>query len=315
MKSIRPIDTKALAGGVAAVVIGIAAMFMPAFTEDAQAARRHGRSRDYEVKEQETITKTFTVDMQNANRTLDIDNIWGSVEVVGGSGNQVEVTIQKSILAEDADGLARAKKEVVLDITQPDGGVRMYVDGPFRCNRNCGDNCDGINLRGDEINYIVKMDFKVKVPEHMKLKLRTVNEGNVNVRNVIGDYRVNNVNGSIDMVDIGGSGKARTVNGHVKISFRENPKENSDFGSINGDVEIAMAKNFAADLRFKTFNGGVFSDYQLSALPAQPGKGERKNGRFVFRSDRYTGGRVGAGGPEIRLENLNGDIRVVERHT
>jgi DUF4097 and DUF4098 domain-containing protein YvlB len=190
----------------------------------------------------------------------------------------------------------------------------MYVDGPFRCNRNC-DNCDGINLRGDEINYIVEMDFKVKVPDHMKLKVSTVNEGNVVVRNVIGDYRVNNVNGSIDMVDVGGSGKARTVNGHVKVSFRENPKENSDFGSINGDVELAFAKNFAADLRFKTFNGGVFSDYQMTALPAQPRVGERKNGRFVFRSDRYTGGRVGAGGPEIRLENLNGDIRVLERHT
>ena len=39
---------------------------------------------------------------------------------------------------------------------------------------------------------------------------------------------------------------------------------------------------------------------------------ERKNGRFVYRSDRYTGGRAGSGGPEIKLENLNGDIRVLE---
>lgn len=291
---------------IAFVIVLVAAM-----AQSASAGKRGDRW--YEVKEDETITKTFTVDMSNPNRTIDIDNIWGSVEVTGGAGNQVEVVITKSIRAENQEGLARAKKEVTLDITQPDGGVRMFVDGPFRCNRS---NCDGcINIRGEDTNYIVKMDFKVKVPERMKMKLRTVNEGNVRVTNVIGDYRVHNVNGHIDMVDVGGSGKARTVNGHVKVSFRENPKENSDFGSINGDVVLAMARNFAADLRFKTFNGEVFSDYQLQPLPQTPAVGERRGSKFIFRSDRFTGGRVGAGGPEIKLENLNGDIRVVERHT
>jgi len=42
---------------------------------------------------------------------------------------------------------------------------------------------------------------------------------------------------------------------------------------------------------------------------------ERRNGKLVFRTDRYTGGRVGSGGPEIKLENLNGDIRVLERRS
>ena len=291
--------------------ITLALTILVVLAQSAFAGKRGSRDW-YNVKEEETITRTFTVDMSNPNRTIDIDNIWGSVEVTGGAGNQVEVVITKSIRAENQEGLDRAKKEVTLDITQPDGGVRFFVDGPFRCNKNC-DGC--VNIRGDEMNYIVKMDFKVKVPERMKMKLRTVNEGNVRVTGVIGDYKVHNVNGHIDMVDVGGSGKARTVNGHVKVSFRENPKENSDFGSINGDVVLAMAGNFAADLRFKTFNGAVYTDYELTALPHTPAVAERRGSKFIFKSDRFTGGRVGAGGPEIKLENLNGDIRVVARHT
>jgi hypothetical protein len=41
---------------------------------------------------------------------------------------------------------------------------------------------------------------------------------------------------------------------------------------------------------------------------------ERHGEKFVFRADRYTGVRIGAGGPEIKVENLNGDIRILENH-
>ena len=68
------------------------------------------------------------------------------------------------------------------------------------------------------------------------------------------------------------------------------------------------------DIKVKTFNGGVYSDFLLAALPQQAVKEERRNGKLIVRADRYTGGRVGNGGPEIRVENFNGDIRVLERH-
>jgi hypothetical protein len=60
-------------------------------------------------------------------------------------------------------------------------------------------------------------------------------------------------------------------------------------------------------------NGAVYSDFEMTSLPAQPASAERRGTKFVFRSDRFTGGRVGSGGPEIKAENLNGDIRVLER--
>jgi DUF4097 and DUF4098 domain-containing protein YvlB len=148
----------------------------------------------------------------------------------------------------------------------------------------------------------------------MDLKLKTVNSGHVSVRDVIGNFSVHNVNGGIDMQDVGG-GKAlaRTVNGGVKVVFRENPRENSDFGTINGPVDLYFTHGLSADFRFKTMNGHVYSDFEMTSLPMKAATTERRDGKFVFRTDRYTGGRVGGGGLEIKADNLNGDIRVLER--
>jgi DUF4097 and DUF4098 domain-containing protein YvlB len=134
------------------------------------------------------------------------------------------------------------------------------------------------------------------------------------VRDVTGNFSVHNVNGGIDMQNMAGSGVAKTVNGGVKITFRENPREKSEFSTINGNVDMYFARGLSADFRFKTMNGNVYSDFEMTSLPSQPAKAEQRGTRFVFRSDRFTGGRIGNGGPEIKADNLNGDIRVLERH-
>ncbi len=158
------------------------------------------------------------------------------------------------------------------------------------------------------------MDFQLQVPRNIEVKLRTVNSGRINVRDVTGNFSVHNVNGGIEMQNVAGSGVAKTVNGGVKVAFRENPREKSDFGTINGNVDLYFVRGLSADFRFKTMNGNVYSDFEMSSLPAQPVSAEHHGTKFVFRSDRYTGGRIGSGGPEIKAENLNGDIRVLERH-
>jgi len=274
---------------------------------------RHGDdSTSMPLLEQETIRKTFTAGA--ALKLLDVDNIYGSIEVAGGQTDQVQLVVNKTIRAESKERMEAAKKEVTLDVTDQPDLLKLYVNGPFRCNCNCdGDGCCG-GWHGDR-GYVVKMDFQLQVPRHLDLKLRTVNSGHVNVRAVLGSFSVHNVNGGIDMQDVGG-GKAlaRTVNGGVKVVFQENPKEDSDFGTINGPVDLYFTRGLSADFRFKTMNGHIYGDFEMTSLPARVASSERHDGRFVFRTDRYTGGRVGSGGLEIKADNLNGDIRVLERH-
>ena len=263
--------------------------------------------RDLPVEAQETIQKSFSM-AGVQHRSLEIDNVWGSIEVVGTDSDQARLTVSKSIRAESKDKLEQARKEVALDISEQEGFLKFYVNGPFRC--HCDDGCGHREFDG----YIVKMDFQIQVPHDVDIRLKTVNEGRVVVRDITGNFLVRNVNGDVEMASISGSGTARTVNGPVKVSFRRNPREASDFQTVNGAVELRFARDLAADFRFKTFNGSIYSDFPVAALPVRPMQEEHHGAKVVYRADRYTGVRIGAGGPEIKVQNLNGDIRILENH-
>ena len=262
------------------------------------------------LQESETIKKTFILSAEH--KVLDVDDIFGSIDVVGGQGNQVQLVVNKTIYAEAKDRLETAKKEVTLDITEQPDLLKLYVNGPFRCDCNNGHGGGGC-VNWHDSGYTVKYDFQLQVPRNLEVRLRTVNSGHVNVRDVAGNFSVHNVNGAIEMQNVAGSGTAKTVNGGVKISFVENPRENSDFGTINGRIDLYFAHGLSADFRFKTMNGAIYSDFEMTSLPARPVSAEHRGSKFVFHTDRFTGGRIGNGGPEIKAENLNGDIRVLER--
>jgi hypothetical protein len=232
--------------------------------------------------EQEKIQKSFAMPAGAGRRTLEIDNIWGSIEVVGTASDQVQLTVNKSIRAESKGKIEQARKDVTLDITQQADELKLYVNGPFRCDCH---NCGGSR---DDDGYIVKMDFQVQVPRDIDIKVKTVNEGRVSVRDINGSFLVRNVNGDIQMQNIAGSGTARTVNGPVKVSFRQNPREASGFETVNGNIELQFARDLSADFRFKTFNGGIYSDFPVTALPAQGMQEEHHGSKVIFRADRYT---------------------------
>lgn len=289
-----------------AIASATVAMFTALGLPAASRPRAHG-NRDLPVRDQETIRKSFDV-AGAAPLRLEVDNVNGAIEVVGADSNQVQLVVVRSTRAESQAKLEEARNEVTLDIKQETGLLSFYVDGPFRCR------CDDRHSVwfGEDEGYWVEIDFQLQVPRTIDLTLRTVNSGDINVRDVKGAYAVRNVNGGIEMLRVAGSGTAHTVNGSVKVIFRENPRENSSFKSINGDIDLYFARDLAADFRFKTFNGAIYSDFVVTSLPARAMQTERKGSRTVFRSDRFTSARVGAGGIEIKAENLNGDIRIRE---
>ena len=104
--------------------------------------------------------------------------------------------------------------------------------------------------------------------------------------------------------------RRRTVNGAVRAQFVENPRGASSFETVNGDVEVALRRGLGADLRLRTMNGEIFSDYDYRPLPAAAVTQRRENGRFVYDVDHATAIRIGAGGPRLELETLNGDLLI-----
>lgn len=298
------LPAKRTGGGRASSVLNFV---RAALGPEAVSAKTTDDDAEYPVRDQENIQKSFPMPA-SGQKTLEIDNVWGSIEVSADTSDKVELTVQRTTRAESKEMLEKAKKEVTLDISQQEGALKLYVNGPFRCQ------CDDCRHSRDDDGYVVKMDFHVKVPRDTDLKVKTVNGGRVVVRGTNGSFLVRNVNGDIEMDNVSGSGTARTVNGPVIVSFRQNPRENSEFKTINGNVELRFAHDLSADFRFKTFNGGIYSDFPVTTLPVHAIQQERRGGKVVYRADRFTGARVNAGGPEIQIENLNGDIRILENH-
>lgn len=275
--------------------------------ETVSAKTRDDGDSDLPMQDEEKIQKTFAMPA-TGQKSLEIDNVWGSIEVVADTAAKVELAVERTTRAESKEKLEQAKKEVTLDITQQEGALKLYVNGPFRCQ------CEDCRHSWNDDGYRVKMDFVVHVPRDIDIMVKTVNQGRVVVRDTKGNFLVRNVNGDIEMDGVAGSGTARTVNGPVVVSFRQNPKENSEFKTINGNVDLKFAPDLSADFRLKTFNGGVYSDFPVTAMPVHAMQEERRGSKVIYRSDRYAEVRVKSGGPQIQVENLNGDIRILENH-
>jgi hypothetical protein len=253
------------------------------------------------------MTRTL-VFAAGGGRTLDVRNINGFIHVEGTDAAAAELSIRKVIRAETRDDFAEAQRDVRLDFT--DGAARVGATVLDRGGHVCGEPWNDRGPRWDRVRYEVRFDFTIRAPRDAALRLCTINGGDVIVNGTRGDFDVNNVNGLIDMRQVAGSGRAHTVNGPVSVTFTANPKQPSSFKTVNGNVEVWFPDGLAAVFAMKTFNGGLFTDFETQPLAgAAPPAGERRNGKFVYRVNEFTRVRVGEGGPEIAFETLNGNVR------
>ena len=122
-----------------------------------------------------------------------------------------------------------------------------------------------------------------------------------------------NINGGIRMTDVSGAGRVYALNGKVRVRFTENPKADCYFGSLNGNVEVTFRPGLSANARLKTFNGKAYSDFPVSYLAADQPTKKSENGKFIYKSGEFQGVRIGEGGPELKFDAFNGNIRILNQ--
>src|SRR5688572_26258729 len=96
-------------------------------------------------------TKQFTFTLPAAGKLI-VDNLSGGIRVSSHARREVRVSVEEHWTAETQEELAKARQAVKLDATQDVNTVRIYVDGPFRCNCN------------NERRYSVRHQFEIAVP-------------------------------------------------------------------------------------------------------------------------------------------------------
>ncbi len=251
---------------------------------------------DWRVEDHETIHKTFKVAAGENVSKLITDQMNGFIHVTGGTGSEIQVTVEKRMRAESQSDLDNARKEVKLDMTQEGNSVKLYEDNP---NRH-----DGSWRR----HYNVTFECEIQVPSGATLDLLTMN-GAIEVKNSTGDYKVKTMNGKVEMDEIGGNGTLETMNGGVHVAFTRNPTKDSSFHTMNGSVDLYFHSDPDADFNLETMHGGVYADFDVTTLPTTV-KGEISGSRFVYRANGKMKVRAGKGGPQISLHTMNGAIRL-----
>ncbi len=292
---------RAIFAGLALIII---VMTGASFGERWNRHDDDGDIKRYPIRKTEEIKKTLPFPGGTAARKVVLDNVWGAITVEGADIGAVELAAVRTDYAKSEAAYQKARAEVTLDISEKDGAVDIYVNGPFRCE-------DRRHFREQrDPGYEVHYDFILRVPRRVDLAVSTVTSGDVEVRGVEGTFDVDNVNGRVRLTGVAGQGSARTVNGRLDIGFRRPPEGACDFRTVNGEVRLELPGEPAADFRLKTFNGDIFSDFPVTYLPAKAATSTRRDGKYVYKSDRSFGVRAGRGGPEIRLDTLNGDILI-----
>lgn len=268
---------------------------------------------DWKEESREKLQHTFSGDS-----VLDVDDVNGSVHVVGDNGTTIRMEGERVTRGATRDSLNRAKREVTLDINEKNGVAQLYVNGPFRGHGrdsgshdsdNHGFHERGFHEHNDRRDYEVTYNFTIHVPRTTELKLKSVN-GSSSTEGTRGKFDMQSVNGAVTMADAGGSGTARTVNGSLTVKFKESPTNPSEFRTVNGRVEATFPPGLSADMKFKTLNGAAYSDFEVTGLPTSGEPGTRNNGKFVYRANRASSVRVGAGGPLLSFETVNGSITI-----
>jgi DUF4097 and DUF4098 domain-containing protein YvlB len=266
-------------------------------------AQNDSKSQKYE----NTLRQSFA-----KKKVLYVDNINGYIHVEGYSGDKVEVEVEQRFSADSPEKLAKVKADIQYKMEETADTIYLEAyNADCDCNRRRKSKSK--HWKGEQ-GYQYEFNFKLKVPKEMITMLYTVNQGEIEVKNMEGEVYANHVNGGITLDNVSGVAEARTVNGEVKISLRQNPTKPSNIYTLNGNINIDCPVDFSADIQLKSFNGDFYTDYEFVKLPsAVTTTDKEKSNKKIYKVSSFSAIRIGKGGEPQQLETFNGNIYINKR--
>ncbi len=261
----------------------------------------------------------------SADGTVDIENMSGSVKVVGWDKNEVLV---RGTLGRRAEGLdfsgtsARTHIEVEthgsphgirsdLEISVP-AGSRVKVEG-----FDATITVTGVtgSVYAETVNGSITQSGAAK-----EVELQSVN-GSIEVAKAGGRIRAESVNGAVTVREVSGEVEASTVNGELTVTgstFERAHLEavsgsirfEGDLGkraileaeTVSGSVELVLPGSVGADFEISTFSGDITNELG----PAAPKKGRHS-------PEKELSFTVGSGGAKVTVQTLSGGIHLRKR--
>ena len=231
---------------------------------------------------------------QSNHRLLAFENPKGSIKVTGFDGDVIVVTAS---------------------LRFPEQG-KIAGNGLRKIDQNSLDIEAEVN--GNNVTLTCKttgktVDFDIKIPENFSLKLKSLDNGNVDVINVKGEIEIENGNGNISLENVSGSAILSSIYGNINAVFREiKPDSPMIFTSFEGDITITLPESINAKLKIKSDKGEILTDFDI-----KPGKREpvvkNVDKAKVYSLEDWVVGSINQGGPEYVIRSYNGDVTIKKK--
>jgi len=207
--------------------------------------------------------------------SFELQNVNGPVEVHGWQRNEVEIHAVK----------AAKQKETDLDLVSIEVNARPDdVSVATRYPQN-----EGVEVA---VEYIVNIPFGARLRH-----IGTIN-GTLKVAGVENVEDLRTVNGNIEVYEGGGNVHAHTTNGNLHLELTHlGDNKGMSAETTNGSLVLAVPGETNADIEARSLNGNFYSELPLSLESTQ--------------RPREIHGKLGRGGVPVRLNTVNGGIRIV----
>lgn len=235
-----------------------------------------------DLKQSATEEWRKTYDLQSGGR-VEIVNVNGPIDVEASTGNTVEVFAKKTAKGASDEAAKEGLKRV--QIVEDVGPASVRIE-------------TRVERGGGWLNSGANVAYTVRVPPGAQMKFSTVN-GGVELRNISGDITAETTNGGIKARDVAGSIDASTTNGGVDIDLTKLGERGAQLECTNGGITLRLPSDTKASISASVANGGIdTSGLQLDTTSS---------------SRRRLDAQLNGGGPPIRIEGVNGGIRISAR--
>ena len=230
------------------------------------------------IEAKEAWTRSYKV---TSGATVELRETNGRIRVEASEGDQVAISATKIVKGPSEE----AAKAALADFTIKESATadRVEVDSTRPG--------DGLMSR---VSY--RVDYDVKMPRTGQLTIKTTN-GEIRVVSIAGFVKIDTVNGDIEATGLQRGADVHAVNGRVQLELTSVGDGGVRCKTTNGQIVVTVPTSAKATINARVTNGVVHTENLTVAATES--------------THRRLDATIGGGGPEIRLDTTNGEVRIV----
>ncbi len=123
-------------------------------------------------------------------------------------------------------------------------------------------------------------DFDIVVPRNTSVVISNAFGGDIHIADVTGDLEVKSLNGEVKLDAVAGGVLVETMNGEIEVNVSTLVENKPlSFTSMNGEVSLNIPTDAKANVRLRTHNGSILTDFDEEQLVTKTTSLKHEGGR------------------------------------